>query len=415
MRRTALWKLCGIIAAGTVSLFWAVDILTQQTEFRMSFIAEEHQQQLLDYGEQAEHIYIHEGPQAAGHWLNELQEREQTWAAIATAEITPLAGSQLSQRYMDGFSLGRDVSWKIHLYFKDNPIMDIPFSDGEMHFLIQLPQRMRPGAYLVYIDIFLQVALPLVILSLVALALYQHLVTPLRKLQSATRQLGEGNFGARVTAGLSGRSDEIGDLANTFDQAAARMGTLFNEQRELLAYLSHELRAPLTRMDMAVDCVEHKLEPRQALQRLRQESTTMRTMVEDALTLVWLNSEKPRIEEESFDLADLLQVICDDARYEYPGREVLSDWPDSAVIHRSNQRALSHSLENIVRNALRHTPESSPVHVSLKTTESAFVICVKDHGRGFRSNIWTISSNLSSASSQHKTPRTTNRRSEDLA
>ncbi|MFP3442176.1 histidine kinase sensor domain-containing protein, partial [Pantoea sp. SIMBA_133] len=85
---------------------------------------------------------------------------EDTWAAVVRSSVQPLAGSELSGQFMEGFRLGRNVEWKIHLYFADNPIMDMTFADGHTHFLITLPQRMRPGTYLPEMKLFLKVALP---------------------------------------------------------------------------------------------------------------------------------------------------------------------------------------------------------------------------------------------------------------
>ena len=82
MHHGLFWKLFWTIAAGTVSLFWAVDILTQRTEQHMSYIDEVYQQQLLDYGAEAEHIYHSQGEQQLAQWLRHLQDREQTWAAV---------------------------------------------------------------------------------------------------------------------------------------------------------------------------------------------------------------------------------------------------------------------------------------------------------------------------------------------
>ena len=50
MKYTLFWRMCTVIGVGTVLLFWAIDWLTNHTESSMSFIAQEHQQQLLDYG-----------------------------------------------------------------------------------------------------------------------------------------------------------------------------------------------------------------------------------------------------------------------------------------------------------------------------------------------------------------------------
>jgi two-component system sensor histidine kinase PfeS len=348
----------------------------------MSFIAAEHQQQLLAYGEQAEKILLNDGEAALADWIRALQQKENTWAAVVHSNITPFADTSLPNQYLKRFQLGRSVEWKIHLYFEENPTMEIPFADASSHLLIRLPQRMRPGALLLYAKVFLQIALPLILLSILSFALYQHLMTPLRRLEKVTKAFSEGELDARVTPYLSERNDELTRLAATFDHMAERISKLIYNQRQLLADLSHELRTPLTRIDMAVDFVEQNINPQQAMERLRYEASTMRKLVEDTLTLAWLNNESPRLDTDDFDLVELIDVICEDARFEYPDRTLISLLPEHALITHSSQIALGQAIENIIRNALRHTPTESEVNVSLAKNNSNFTLLVRDQGMG---------------------------------
>ncbi|GAC13815.1 sensor histidine kinase [Aliiglaciecola lipolytica] len=382
MKNQLFWRLCAIIAFGTVLLFWAIDWLTSRTETSMSFIAKEHQQQLLAYGRQAEQIYNQDGTEALAIWLKELQQKEQTWAAVVTSKLSPFADTSLPNDYIERFRLGRDVEWKIHLYFQENPTMEVPFADASTHFLIQLPNRMRPGAFLAYANLLLQIALPLVLLCILSFVLYQHVMAPLRKLEKVTKEFSEGKLDVRINAPLHERNDELTRLALTFDQMADRISKLIHNQRRLLADLSHELRTPLTRIDMAIDFVEQKLSPEQALERLRYEAATMRSLVEDTLTLAWLNTESPRLNSDDFDLVELIQVICEDARFEYPDRILTTELPEHSLITHSSQLALGQAVENVIRNALRYTPSQSEVKVLLTHLESKYELVITDQGPG---------------------------------
>jgi two-component system sensor histidine kinase PfeS len=382
MKNTLFWRLCAFIALGTVLLFWALSWLTNHTETSMSFIAPEHQKQLLEYGKEAEEILRRDGEAALASWLHALQQKEHTWAAVVRTNITPFAGSTIESEYIDRFQMGRSVEWKIHLYFEDNPTMEIPFSDASSHFLIRLPQRMRPGAFLIYAKVILQIALPLLLLSLLSFVLYQHVMSPLRKLENATKAFSSGELDVRVSPYLSHRNDELTRLAATFDNMAQRISKLIYNQRQLLADLSHELRTPLTRIDMAVDFVEQNINPKQALERLRYEAFIMRNLVEDTLTLAWLNNESPRLNTDDFDLIELLDVICEDARFEYPECVLTTKLPAKADIKQSSQTALGQAIENIIRNALRYTPKGNEVKVSLSQQNSGYLLVVRDQGPG---------------------------------
>ncbi len=382
MKNNLFWRLCWIIAGGTVVLFWVVDILTNQAELQMSFIEERYQQQMVDYAAEAERIYLSGDNAALSAYLKDIQERENTWAAVVLSEVTPVADSYLSKEFIRGYALGRSVKWKIHLYFKENPIMEVPIVDERTHFLIQLPPRMRPGGMLPYTYHLLQIGLPFALLCGLALILYRHIMTPLKSLEKATRQFSQGKLDVRVRECLGNREDELTALAETFDQMAERTGSLIITQRQLLGDLSHELRTPLARMDMAVDGIEQGLPKQQALARLRQESVNMRELVEDALTLAWLNTETPTLNTDDFDLVELVQVICEDARFEYPNRCLVTELPIEAPIEKSSQRALGQALENVIRNGLKHTPDKADLKVSLVDSAEGYRLEIRDQGEG---------------------------------
>ena len=382
MNHRLLWKLCGTVALGTLVLFWTISFLGAETEQKMSFIAEQHQQTIKAWGRTAERLYRSGDEQALAHWLEELQARENTWAAVVRSDIRPLAGSRLTDRFREGFRLGRSVAWKIHLYFADNPIMEVTFADPDVHFLVLLPERMRPGTYLPQIKLMLKVALPLAVLVIMCLVIYRHLMTPLRQLEFATRQFTDGNLGVRVRAMLGNRNDELAALAETFDRMAERTGTLILTQRRLIADLSHELRTPLARLEMALSCAQEGIDSQYLLPRIQRECGIMRNLVEDTLTLAWLENEKPSLSEETLDLTDLLDSILDDARYEYPDHTIIAALPDAAELVGSSHRALAQAIENVIRNACNYTPVGGTVRVSLGVAGQGYHLEVTDQGPG---------------------------------
>ncbi|MGQ4879484.1 histidine kinase sensor domain-containing protein [Billgrantia sp. LNSP4103-1] len=382
MNRRLFWKLCGPLTLGTLVLVWVVTFLGAESEQQMSFIAEHHQQTLKQWGATAEQLYHAGDEQALADWLEALQAREDTWAAVVRSDVQPLAGSTLSAQFQEGFRLGRNVEWKIHLYFTENPIMDLTFADGRTHFLVTLPQRMRPGTYLPGVKLLLKVVLPLAVLVVLAVVIYRHLMGPLRQLELATRAFSEGNLGVRVRSLLGPRDDELTALAETFDRMAERTGDLILTQRRLIADLSHELRTPLTRIDMAVSCVEEGIDTSQLLPRIRRECRLMRDLVEDALTLAWLENEQPSLDQDSLDLTDLLDSVVDDVRYEYPAHHLVSDLPAQAEISGSSHRALAQAIENVMRNACHYTPWGGHIRVCLRTDGEGYRLTIDDEGPG---------------------------------
>lgn len=385
MNRRLLWVLLGIIAVGTVLLFWAISMLTQRAELGMSFIDERYQQQILAWGAQAERLHASGQHQALADWLEQLQQQEHTWATVLHMEMTSVAGSPLPDDYVERYRPARDPGWKIHLYFVENPTMSVPFADGQTHFMIKLPQRMRPGAFLPLTLILLQIALPVAVLSVVTLLLYYHLISPLKKLEHASRQFSQNPHPVPIRPQLGDREDEFTALAATFDRMTARIGKLIQQQRNLTANLSHELRTSLTRLEIAIDCLHHDLRPEEALQQLSRCAAAMRSLAEDTLTLAWLENEQPDLRTETVCLPELLDVVCEDARFEYPDRQLQLHTPAELTLHHSSHRALGQALENLIRNALRHTPAGRSVRVQVSHADPQCHIDVIDEGPGVSS------------------------------
>lgn len=381
MNRPLLWKFWLIIATGIVAMYYIINVLTLQAEEDMSLLNQAHQDELTAWGKQAEAIYATGDRQALVAWIGRLQDRENTWVSVVSYSVQRIAGDEFHE-YEQGFYLGRNVSWRIHLYFEDNPIMEIPFTGGDTSFLVRLPARMRPGSYWPTVRLTLQVLLPMLLLALLSIWLYWHIMQPLRKLQGATQDFSRGNFSVRVHQLLGNRKDELSELANTFDQMAARIGQLIVNQRQLIADLSHELRTPLTRLEIAVANARSDLGQTSNLERIERESRHIRRLVEDTLTLAWLENEQPVLPQENLDLMDLIDVIIDDASFEFPDRTIQTALPNSAPLRDSNHRAVGQALENIVRNALRFTPEGEAVQVNLRASAAEYRIEISDKGPG---------------------------------
>ncbi|MEM7364034.1 MAG: histidine kinase sensor domain-containing protein [Pseudomonadota bacterium] len=389
MSRRLFWQLCTIIGTGVVAMFYVINLAISQIENDMSLLALEDRAELVAWSRDAETLHAAGDLPALNHWLEELQETEETWAAVASADVQHIAGNRTRFDDYHGYNMGRNVAWQIHLYFEENPIMELPFSDGRTSLLIELPMRMRPGSLWDETQLLLQVILPLAILILVSIVLYRHIMEPLRELQHATRTFSEGNFDVRVGGLLGNRDDELTQLANTFDQMAQRIGELFHSQRQLLTDLSHELRTPLSRLDIAVERLiadgQSSNDPtvlQDNLDRIHRESRHIRKLVDDTLTLSWLENEAPSLQEESLDLVDLLEVLIEDARFEYPDRDIEVTLPHAARIANSNHRVLAQALENILRNALRYTPAGKTVSIDLSRAEGDFEISIADEGPG---------------------------------
>lgn len=382
MSRKLLWKFLLFIATGTVALFYFIDYFSSRTEADMSMVEQRYRDELTTWGRQAEKLFYAGNEEALKTWMDQLQQQEKTEASIVVYAFNRVAGDLLNKDYYTKYNFGRNVDWPVHLYLMHNPLMEIPFEKGQASFLLLLPDRMVPGSYLPTVLLLLKVLLPLVLMTLLAILLYRHVMQPLRKLERATREFSQGDLSVRVFDRMGKRNDELSALAKSFDQMAARIGQQIVNQRQLIADMSHELRTPLTRLDIAVDRAGKSVDVEKNIRRVARESHNIRRLVEDSLSLAWLDNEQPVLSLENIDLVDLLSVVISDAQFEYPDKQIKINFPDTALIKQSSHFAVGQAIENIVRNALRYTPEGELVEISLHSNIDHYIIKVKDCGPG---------------------------------
>ena len=124
------------------------------------------------------------------------------------------------------------------------------------------------------------------------------------------------------------------------------------------------------------------LNPSKNIERIDRESKQIRKLVEDTLSLAWLENEQPELQQEALELIDLLDVLIEDAKFEFPDRDISCQLPDSALIENSSHRAAGQALENVLRNALRYTPKGKKVSVSVVEKSDLFQVNIIDQGPG---------------------------------
>ncbi len=235
-----------------------------------------------------------------------------------------------------------------------------------------------------------ELAAALVVSALVCYWLARYVVSPVRQLQAATRQLAEGNLGARVmTSGsLAGRRDEFSVLASDFNEMAARIEDLLTAQKRLIADISHELGTPLTRLNVALGLAFRKTgdaAPRSELDRIQIEAGRLNELIRQLLLISELEIHEPTEPAERLDLLALVSEVAADAEFEASGRRCRVDVRAAGPVAVCGVRHLLRSaVENVVRNAIRYTAADSEVVIELAVNAvgKAAVIRVRDHGPG---------------------------------
>ena len=218
------------------------------------------------------------------------------------------------------------------------------------------------------------------VIILMGAALGAHLVIPLRRLRRVVDCFGRGDLAARAR---SGRRDEIGELARAFDEMAGRIAALRAAERRLLQDVSHELRSPLARLEVAVDLAATSADREAALGRIKRDVGRLSTLVGELLQLARVEGDPGSRTREEFRLDDLLHVVARDCDLEAQAKgcrlEAAAGEPCAV---RGEPELIRRAIENVVRNAIRHAPAGTAVEVGLARRGDRAAVSVRDHGPG---------------------------------
>jgi len=224
-----------------------------------------------------------------------------------------------------------------------------------------------------------QMVLILLVSSLGALLVSAIIARPLKLLGEHTQAIYRGELDARTDAKLRKRGDELGELARDFDRMADYVQQTITSHQRLMQDVSHELRAPLARLQAAAGIAEQRLgEDDKTVARIMRESQRLDQLIGEILSLSRL--EQMDIAGDKVWLGLLLQEWIDDAHFSFPQREfdlqMLSDCEVNV-----NAKLLERAINNILGNACKHTPEDTKIDLSV-TKATDCEIRIRDHGDG---------------------------------
>jgi len=214
-----------------------------------------------------------------------------------------------------------------------------------------------------------------------------NLTRPMLQMRKAFGRVSDGDLSVRLFATMGRRHDELSEVARDFDSMAERLQVLVKAREELLHDVSHELRSPLARLQLAIGLArQNPLNVETSLQRIEHEAGRLDKMIGELLALSRTeHSNMP--DEEYFDLHGLVEAVVNDARYEaqLPGVDIVlnsHDLADQDFTVKGNAELMRRAIDNVVRNALRFSARGDAVSVSLSTEEDYLCVEVADHGPG---------------------------------
>jgi two-component system sensor histidine kinase CpxA len=257
-------------------------------------------------------------------------------------------------------------------------------ADGSAYTVLVVPRRPIFGALSLPGISLTILCVALVVTALTSWWLARHLSAPIRRIQAGARALASENLDVRVSAGLEGRKDELAVLARDFDAMADQLRANRSAITQLLRDISHELRSPLARMRVALGLARQPpADLSRQLDRLEREIERLDSLISQVLKLARLHGTDAPFARETFDLDELVEEVVRDANFEGAVKNCKVRLQGAAAAAVNGNRELVRSaIENVLRNAVRYSPQDAPVDVSIARAESGFVILIRDQGPG---------------------------------
>jgi len=230
----------------------------------------------------------------------------------------------------------------------------------------------------------------LIVLGLVSWVVVRVGLLPLDRMGHTAGAIAGGDLSHRVES--TDPRTEVGRLGISLNAMLDRLEQAFGEReasedrlRRFIADASHELRTPLASIRgyaelFRMGAARQPAEVEKAMGRIEDEAARMGVLVEDLLTLARLD-EVADTPHAQLDLAALVRDAVDDGRAAAPGREIGIEVDGPALVL-GDRDQLRQVLGNLLRNAFVHTPEGTPIEVSLAHVDGEVRLEVRDHGPG---------------------------------
>jgi signal transduction histidine kinase len=208
-----------------------------------------------------------------------------------------------------------------------------------------------------------------------------RVLRPVRAITQTARRASEQHLGERLA--LTGATDELKELADTFDDMLERLDAAFATQRRFVANASHELRTPLTVMRTAIDVTLAKPSPtaRQLTDmavRVRRSIDRAETMIEALLTLAI--SDQGKVSTELTDLATWAEDAIDAAAAEIERLNLHVDTKLDPAETTGDPQLLERMIWNLVDNAVRHNEPGGWIRLHTGTSDAAVYLEIANSG-----------------------------------
>ena len=263
----------------------------------------------------------------------------------------------------------------------------IKANSGELYTLIfRFDLRSRPlwnlfkrfGLYWVFFVAF-------VISGVISWWLAIKTVRPIQDIAFASGLHDEEDFLSKIDVKILKRPDEIGELARQLQLSGIKIQELIKKQKDLLRDVSHEVRTPLARLQIATETLQLDAGDKRALNQIKDEILIIDQLVQDLLHLSHFDRPSKSHQIENFKVNTLVDEFIERSKILASTKNLSitsSSTNTNNVDVNGNKFLLDRALDNLMSNAIRHSPNNSEIEIKTEIDNENCYISISDQGEG---------------------------------
>lgn len=212
-----------------------------------------------------------------------------------------------------------------------------------------------------------------------------YVVKPIKTLTAATKRLAKGDFD--VELGVK-RKDELGTLAQSFNEMAVGLKQLEQMRQDFVSNVSHEIQSPLTSISGFAQALKDmnaigEDERAQYLDIIMAESGRLSRLSDNLLKLASLDSHHHPLEYAAFHLDEQIRQVVVNCEPLWSGKnlDLDLDLPQAAEIT-ADQDQINQVWLNLLGNSIKFTPEGGRIHIQLRARMDGYAVTISDSGIG---------------------------------
>jgi two-component system, OmpR family, sensor histidine kinase CpxA len=338
------------------------------------------------YAQGAVDVYLQGGKPALAQYMSKIESTHGIRATLLDPQGQDLLAKGTPAEAADLLLKARETGQNQFrggiVYTEAEPIAT---AQGTFVLIAQVHPWQALGSPTLLRGLLLKLAIGVICTGLFCMVLARHIAKPIRQLQAAAGKIADGDLSVRAAPAMGRRKDELADLARDFDRMAARIQDLLSTQQELLGDISHELRSPLTRLNVSLELLRRG--ENDVIEHLQADIDRMDVLIGQILALTRLGVREGQKSLNAVNLRSIVEGVAEDARFEGKNEEkwVTIARADDCWLQ-GDPELLRSCIENVVRNAVRHTKPRTEVTIAVNRVEEPAATCaqivISDRGEG---------------------------------